>query len=138
MNATLTGPRVQDATLAPHAGPELQLRHDNIDDLSAVFKLLADKSRLKIVLALARNGPMHVTSLVALLKPQTQPAVSHHLALMRNNGLLGCDRNGKHNYYHLASQHLCDLFETFFRDTGDLGQAIPFDASTRGFARRGV
>jgi DNA-binding transcriptional ArsR family regulator len=136
LNATLTEPRVQDAILHPLSGPELPVQHDTIDDLTAVFKLLSDKSRLKIVLALARNGPMHVTSLVALLKPQTQPAVSHHLALMRNNGLLGCDRSGKHNYYYLASKHLCELFEQFFRDSGDLGRAIQFDASPLSFARR--
>ena len=76
-----------------------------------------------------------VTSLVALLQ-QTQPAVSHHLALMRNNGLLGCDRNGKHNYYYIASQHLCDLFEQFFLDTGDIGQALHFDAFTLRFSRK--
>jgi DNA-binding transcriptional ArsR family regulator len=136
LNATLPMPLVQDAIVHPLSDPAVQVRHDNIDDLSAVFKLLSDKSRLKIVLALARNGPMHVTSLVALLKPQTQPAVSHHLALMRNNGLLGCDRIGKHNYYYLASKYLCDLFELFFHDTGDLGQTIQFDASTQTFARR--
>ena len=127
---------VQDEILHSHTGSEFQVKHDTIGDLTAVFKLLADKSRLKIVLALAQNGPMHVTSLVALLKPQTQPAVSHHLALMRNNGLLGCDRIGKHNYYYLASKYLCELFEQFFRDTGDLGQALRFDAFTLSFARR--
>ena len=78
---------------------------------------------------------MHVTSLVALL-PQTQPAVSHHLAQMRNKGLLACDRSGKHNYYYIASKHLCELFEQFFRDTGDIGQALQFDAFTLSFARR--
>ena len=137
MNATLTKPLVQDERLLPKSILELQVKHGTIDDLTAVFKLLADKSRLKIVLALSQNGPMHVTSLVALLG-QTQPAVSHHLALMRNNGLLGCDRNGKHNYYYIASKYLCGLFEQFFRDTGDLGQSLQFDAFTLRFARREV
>ena len=135
MNATLIEPLAQDANLHPLTGSEFHVGHDTINHLSAVFKLLADKSRLKIVLALAENGPMHVTSIVALLG-QTQPAVSHHLALMRNNGLLGCDRSGKHNYYYLASKHLCELFEQFFRDTGDREQALKFDAFTLSFARR--
>ena len=138
MNATLTEPRTQDAILRPLSLPEAQATHDTIDDLTAVFKLLSDKSRLKIVLALAQNGPMHVTSLVALLTPQTQPAVSHHLALMRNNGLLGCDRCGKHNFYYIASKYLCELFEQFFRDKGDRDKAIQFDAFTLSFARREV
>jgi ArsR family transcriptional regulator len=135
LNAILPLPLAQDESFPPTVGTDLTVKVDTIDHLSTVFKLLADKSRLKIVLALAQNGPMHVTSLVALLQ-QTQPAVSHHLALMRNNNLLGCDRNGKHNYYYLASKHLCDLFEQFFRDTGDLGQKLKFDAFTLSFARR--
>ena len=127
---------VHDDILDPHPGLDLEVTRATLEDLTAVFKLLSDKSRLKIVLALAKNGPMHVTSLVALLKPQTQPAVSHHLALMRNNGLLDCNRNGKHNFYSLASKYLCELFEQFFRDTGDLGQSLRFDAFTLRFARR--
>ena len=138
MNATLTAPRTQDAAFGSSSIPKMSVHHDTIDDLTAVFKLLSDKSRLKIVLALAQNGPMHVTSLVALLTPQTQPAVSHHLALMRNNGLLGCDRCGKHNYYYIASKRLCELFEQFFRDNGDRSQALQFDAFTLSFARRDV
>jgi len=135
LNATLAEPPVRDEIFPPTSGPELQVKHETIDDLSAVFKLLADRSRLTIVLALAQNGPMHVTSLVALLG-QTQPAVSHHLALMRKAELVRCDRSGKHNYYYLASKYLCELFEQFFRDTGDLGQALQFDAFTLSFARR--
>jgi len=44
--------------------------------------MLADKSRLQIVLALARDSELHVSALCDLLG-QSQPAVSHHLTLMR-------------------------------------------------------
>jgi ArsR family transcriptional regulator len=100
----------------PSATP-LRVSDDTIHDLTAVFKLLADRSRLKIVVALAQMGPMHVSALCELLN-QTQPAVSHHLTLMRIVGLVGYDRNGKHNYYYLASDYLGDLIEQFFSDLG--------------------
>lgn len=99
---------------------------ETISDLTAMFKLLADKSRLKIVLALAEQGPMHVTALCELLG-QTQPAVSHHLTLMRIVGLVGFDRNGKHNYYYLASDYVRDLLEQFFSDAGMGKQSLQFD-----------
>jgi len=107
-----------------------------LEDLTDVFKLLSDRHRLSIVLALAQDGPMHVTAIVNMLAPQTQPAVSHHLALMRRAGLLACDRNGKRNYYSLASSHLRQLFEQFFRDRGDRRQALQFDDFTLSFSRR--
>jgi ArsR family transcriptional regulator len=112
----------------------LKVCDDTIVDLTAVFKLLADKSRLKIVLALAQQGPMHVSALCKLLG-QTQPAVSHHLTLMRIVGLVGYDRNGKHNYYYLASDYLRDLFEQFFNELGG-GNALEFDEFRVTYARR--
>lgn len=114
--------------------PALKVSNKTIHDLTAVFKLLADKSRLKIVLALAQQGPMHVSALCQLLR-QTQPAVSHHLTLMRIVGLVGYDRNGKHNYYYLASDFLADLFEQFFADMGG-EPVLDLDDFTITFARR--
>lgn len=106
-----------------------------IHDLTAVFKLLADKSRLKIVLALAQHGPMHVSALCKLLG-QTQPAVSHHLTLMRIVGLVGYNRTGKHNHYYLAADYLRDLFDQFF---GDLGgePVLDFEDFSLTYKRRG-
>jgi ArsR family transcriptional regulator len=114
---------------------KLSISDDTVSDLTAVFKLLADKSRLKIVLALAQEGQMHVTALCRLLK-QSQPAVSHHLTLMRMVGLIKFDRNGKHNYYRLDSHYLRDLIEQFFSDAGNGGQVLDLDDFTLTYARR--
>src|SRR6516225_5816754 len=88
-----------------------------LSGLTRVFKQLADESRLKILLALAQEGEMHVSALCQLLN-QTQPAVSHHLTLLRMTGLVGFRRDGKHNYYHVESAFLGDLLEEFFGDVG--------------------
>jgi ArsR family transcriptional regulator len=107
-----------------------------IQRLSDVFKLLADKSRLKIVLALARQRELHVSALCDLLR-QSQPAVSHHLTLMRMVGLVGYRRDGKHNYYYLASDYLRDLFEQFFADSGNGHKLLQFADFALAFKRRG-
>ena len=100
----------------------VRVSDDTIDRLSQVFKLMADKSRLKILLALAQEGEMHVSALCDLLK-QSQPAVSHHLTLMRMTGLVGFRRAGKHNFYRVDSSFLSDLLEQFFVDVG-AGQSL--------------
>jgi ArsR family transcriptional regulator, arsenate/arsenite/antimonite-responsive transcriptional repressor len=125
--------KVRKDEAAALASP-LKVTNGTIKDLTGVFKLLADKSRLKIVLALAQLGPMHVSALCKLLG-QTQPAVSHHLTLMRIVGLVGYDRNGKHNFYYLASDYLADLFEQFFADLGS-GQTLDLDEFSLTYARR--
>jgi ArsR family transcriptional regulator len=106
-----------------------------IHRLTDVFKLLADKSRLKIVLALAQDTELHVSALCDLLG-QSQPAVSHHLTLMRMVGLVGYRRDGKHNYYHLASAHVRDLLEQFFADAGNGHKQLQFDDFALSFKRR--
>ena len=105
-----------------------------IQSLSEIFKLLADRSRLKILLALAQDGEMHVSALCDLLG-QSQPAVSHHLTLMRMSGLVGYRRDGKHNFYHVDSGLVRDLLEQFFADSGG-GSQLQFEDFSLAFKKR--
>jgi len=65
--------------------PELSSQLEK--DLVQVFKLLADETRLRVLMYLVREGELHVTALCDKLN-QSQPAVSHHLALLRLAGLI--------------------------------------------------
>ena len=111
--------------LPPRAAPALSVSDRTIGGLTEVFKLLADKSRLKILLALAREGEMHVSALCELLE-QSQPAVSHHLTLLRAHHLVDYRRDGKHNYYRIDSALVRDLLQRFFSDAGGR-QQLHFD-----------
>jgi len=118
----------------------IKVSEETLHRLSEVFKLLADKSRLKIVLGLAQDGELHVSALCELLgapgQPASQPAVSHHLTLMRMVGLVGFRRRGKHNYYYLASGHVRDLLEQFFADSGNGQKSLHFDDFALSFKRK--
>jgi ArsR family transcriptional regulator len=74
-----------------------------VDDFVHLFKLLADDTRMRIVLYLSRKSEMHVRALCKHLH-QSQPAVSHHLALLRVAGLIKMRRQGRHNFYALRPQ----------------------------------
>jgi ArsR family transcriptional regulator len=119
----------------PVPSTPLKIPDRTIHKLTDVFRMLADKSRLKIVLALAQDGELHVSALCTLLG-QSQPAVSHHLTLMRVVGLVDFHRRGKHNFYHLASGHVRDLFEQFFADSGNGHKQLQFDDFALSFKRR--
>ena len=67
---------------------------------------------------------------------QSQPAVSHHLTLMRGVGLVDFRREGKHNFYHLASDYLRDLFEQFVVDSGNGHKQLQFADFALAFRRR--
>ena len=88
-----------------------------VKDLVKVFKLLSDETRLRVQLYLTQDRELHVRALCELLD-QSQPAVSHHLALLRVAGLIESRREGKHNYYHI----LPDRFE---QEVGIARQPFP-------------
>lgn len=106
-----------------------------INGLAQVFKLLADESRLKIILALSQDKELHVSALCNLLG-QTQPAVSHHLTLLRMTGLVGYRRDGKHNYYRIESGLVCELLERFFADAGNNNKQLQFDDFSLSYKRK--
>jgi DNA-binding transcriptional ArsR family regulator len=118
----------------PRPTSALRVSERTINGLAQVFKLLADESRLKILLALAQDGELHVTALCDLLD-QTQPAVSHHLTLLRMSRLVGFRRDGKHNFYRVESRLVRDLLEQFFTDAGN-GKQFQFDDFLLSYKRK--
>ncbi|MEZ6057017.1 MAG: metalloregulator ArsR/SmtB family transcription factor [Planctomycetaceae bacterium] len=82
-------------------------------NLVEVFKLLADETRLKVLFMLIREGELHVSALCDRLS-QSQPAVSHHLALLRVAGLIQARRDGKHNFYSVRNERFHALMSELF------------------------
>src|SRR5437660_3788646 len=88
-----------------------------VRELAQVFKLMSDETRLRILLYLAQNRELHVTDLCNRLG-QSQPAVSHHLALLRVSGLIESRREGKHNFYSVRSDYFGELLVDLFSAAG--------------------
>src|SRR3954464_6644816 len=65
-----------------------------------LLKQVSDPTRLQVVLMLA-DGERHVGALCEELN-QSQPAVSHHLALLRHGSIIAPRRQGKNNFYGLT------------------------------------
>ncbi|CAG9294953.1 metalloregulator ArsR/SmtB family transcription factor [Celerinatantimonas diazotrophica] len=66
-----------------------------------LFKLLADDTRLKILLLLTQNSQLCVCHLTDALQ-LSQPKVSRHLAMLRQAQLVQDAQHGKWRYYQLA------------------------------------
>ena len=94
-----------------------------VKDLVGIFKLLSDETRLRILFYLSRSDELHVRALCEILG-QSQPAVSHHLALLREAELIESRREGKHNYYRVVPerfQHMIGLiFEAVPAEEGEI------------------
>jgi ArsR family transcriptional regulator len=132
--STNTAAKPRGTRVATPSSYPIRVSEDTIEQLTEVFQLLADKSRIKILLALAREGEVNVSTLCHLLK-QSQPAVSHHLTLLRKSKLVGFRRDGKHNFYHLRSGHLCQLLEQLFTESGNSHRQIHLEGFTLVYKR---
>ena len=96
-----------------------------VRELAQVFKLLSDETRLRILFYLAQNSELHVTDLCNRLG-QSQPAVSHHLALLRVSGLIEARREGKHNFYSVRTDHFGELLTSLFSAAGEIPKKVRF------------
>ncbi|HKR97977.1 MAG TPA: metalloregulator ArsR/SmtB family transcription factor [Candidatus Dormibacteraeota bacterium] len=71
------------------------------DQLAAVFKALADPTRVQMVHMLkAADEPVCVCDFTAVFQLE-QPTISHHLARLREAGLVSSVRRGIWSFYQL-------------------------------------
>lgn len=79
------------------------------------MKHMGDGTRVSVLMMLG-DGEKHVGAICNALG-QSQPAVSHHLALMRHGGVIEPRRVGKNNFYALTEygRELESVIGTFTR-----------------------
>ena len=94
--ATAAATKTATATKAKESG----LRLKQAQRAANLLKQVSDATRLQVILMLA-EGERHVGALSEELS-QSQPAVSHHLALLRHGGIISPRRQGKNNFYGLT------------------------------------
>jgi ArsR family transcriptional regulator len=99
---------------------------NTVKDLVKVFKLLSDETRLRILLYLMRRKELHVRALCEILG-QSQPAVSHHLALLRVAELIEPRREGKHNFYRILPARFEQVLDTLFAAVPKQDRSIRFE-----------
>lgn len=90
---------------------------DTIRGMSETFKVLADPTRLKIVLALSKEE-LCVCDIAALLT-MTVSAISHQLRLLKNLRVVKFTRKGKMTYYMLDDEHIEDLLRFTVRHVSE-------------------
>ncbi len=69
--------------------------------VAELLKQVSDPTRLQVLMLLSEKE-RNVSELCSDLGTQSQPAVSHHLALLRHGRLIEPRRSGQHNFYALT------------------------------------
>ncbi|HZO95020.1 MAG TPA: metalloregulator ArsR/SmtB family transcription factor [Candidatus Baltobacteraceae bacterium] len=83
--------------------PAFPRRRDEWGEESALFKALSDPYRLSMLATLARSADEVCVCEFTAALPLEQPTVSHHLRILREAGLVTCERRGTWVYYRLGA-----------------------------------
>ena len=98
--AAATGSAATTTAKASKAKKGADQRLKQAQRAAILLKQVSDPTRLQVILMLA-EGEKHVGALCDELN-QSQPAVSHHLALLRHGSIIAPRRQGKNNFYGLT------------------------------------
>ncbi len=126
VNALHTQPPGSSADVGTNNQPQPAVSDALVNNLVKLFKLLSDETRLRILYYLTERSELHVRALCELLG-ESQPAVSHHLALLRVAGLIERRREGKHNFYGLKTRQFSTLLDMLFETMPEGDRKIRFD-----------
>jgi len=74
------------------------------------FKALGDRTRLDILKMLSANKRFSVTEIYQGLG-HAQNLISHHLACLKNCGMVSSEKEGKQVYYRLRNKKILKLIE---------------------------
>lgn len=80
-----------------------------------IFQALSDEMRQSIVLVLAENGVKNVNEIASLV-PLSRPAISHHLKILKNSGIISVEKRGTENYYYLTLEESVDMLKGLYEE----------------------
>jgi DNA-binding transcriptional ArsR family regulator len=92
--------QMKKATKSALATNESVLRTKTFQRAASLLKQVSDPTRLQVI-SLLSEREHHVGGLCDQFN-MSQPALSHHLALLRHGGIVDRRRQGKNNFYTLT------------------------------------
>ncbi len=92
--------KMKNTTKTAKVKNEFLLRTKTLERAAILLKQVSDPTRLQVI-SLLSEGESHVGGLCDQFN-MSQPAVSHHLSLLRLGGIVDRRRQGKNNFYSLT------------------------------------
>lgn len=86
------------------------MRNHDAERLGVLFKSLAQPTRLRLIHALIRSGPLSVSDLASEVGMAVQ-AVSNQLQRLAGAGVVGCQREGVQAFYRVIDPCVPVLIE---------------------------
>jgi DNA-binding transcriptional ArsR family regulator len=94
-----------------------------IDEYSRKLKVCGHPVRLKLLCLIHRQGEPCVTNLWTCLG-QSQPVISQHLAVLKENGVVDSSVQGNKRIYTIVDDFIRSLVAKMIAENGGLAEAV--------------
>lgn len=88
---------------------EVQKSDEKLAEMAKILKAVANHNRLRVVTLLIHHGEMTVNEICEKLINCEQSLLSHHLAALKEAGVLNSRREGRKIYYSSAKKEIENL-----------------------------
>jgi DNA-binding transcriptional ArsR family regulator len=79
--------------------------------MSKVFSALGDEQRQRILLLFERGERLNISQIVAA-SPLSRSAITHHLRVLHDAGVLRSEKVGKEVFFWIDTPHVTDTLST--------------------------
>lgn len=100
----------------------------------AFCRALADDTRQEILQLLQKKGELRVSAIVAAFARSSQPTISHHLKLLKHEGLVESRRAGKEILYTLNQENFeecCGMLWAKFIPVKSITARVPLKTTRK-------
>ena len=87
----------------------VQKSDEKLTEMAKILKAVANHNRLRIVQLLLKAGEMTVNDICEQLENCEQSLLSHHLAALKEAGILSSKREGRKIHYSTAKKEIENL-----------------------------
>ncbi|AWR96735.1 metalloregulator ArsR/SmtB family transcription factor [Acidianus sulfidivorans JP7] len=93
-------------------------------ELESLFSALSDKTRLEIVLLLMNKENGLTVQDISKSLNKSQSLISHHLACLRNCGVVKVEKRGKFSVYIIYDTHVKDIIKNAIEHSKEYSNSI--------------
>lgn len=111
-------PHIHNDSLTVQELADIMPEDQTIQTVADAMKQLGDPSRLRIFWLLCHTEECVID--IAAIVHMTSPAVSHHLRLLKNAGLIASRREGKEMFYKATETKLSQALHLIIEQIADI------------------
>ena len=111
-------PHIHNNSLTVEELADIMPEDQTIQTVADAMKQLGDPSRLRIFWLLCHTEECVID--IAAIVHMTSPAVSHHLRLLKNAGLIASRREGKEMFYKATETKLSQALHLIIEQIADI------------------